>query len=88
MLSTKIYQKNLIAFVIGEAHCIKKWYVASHELGWVVVGQCHSGCLTHIKHCHLISLYCVCMHCVGVTVSGWTSLILEKSGALFPEMYI
>ena len=79
MLSAKIYQKNLVAFIIDEAHCIKKWYVASHELGWVAVGQCYSGCLTHIKHCHLTS---VCMHYVGVTVSGWSSLILEKSGAL------
>ena len=39
MLSTKIYQNNLVAFVIDEAHCIKKWYVASHELGWVAQGQ-------------------------------------------------
>lgn len=26
MLSTKTYRENLIAFVIDEAHCIKKWY--------------------------------------------------------------
>ena len=25
MLSTSIYSKNLIAFVIDEAHCVKKW---------------------------------------------------------------
>lgn len=31
MLSTHIYQENLIAFVIDEAHCIKKWYVANDK---------------------------------------------------------
>ena len=25
MLSTSIYSKNLIAFIIDEAHCVKKW---------------------------------------------------------------
>ncbi len=27
MLATDIYANNLVAFVIDEAHCIKKWYV-------------------------------------------------------------
>lgn len=26
MLCSNIYRQNLIAFVIDEAHCIKKWY--------------------------------------------------------------
>ena len=26
MLSTKVYKENLMAFVVDEAHCIKKWY--------------------------------------------------------------
>ena len=30
MLSTSIYSKNLIAFVVDEAHCVKKWYVFSY----------------------------------------------------------
>ena len=34
-----LYQNLSIAFVIDESHCIKKWYVASHELGWVAQGQ-------------------------------------------------
>ena len=26
MLSNKVYRDNLVAFVVDEAHCIKKWY--------------------------------------------------------------
>ena len=25
MLSTDIYMKNLVAFVVDEAHCVEKW---------------------------------------------------------------
>ena len=28
LLCTDVYRKNLVAFVIDEAHCIKNWYVA------------------------------------------------------------
>ena len=34
MLSTDIYRENLVAFVINEAHCIKKWYVFSSLVVW------------------------------------------------------
>lgn len=29
MLRSKAYQDNLVAFVIDEAHCVKKWQVTS-----------------------------------------------------------
>ena len=82
MLSTKIYQKNLVAFVIDEANCIKKWYVGG--CGAMTLRLSHSYQALSLDK----SVLCVCMHYVGVTVSGWSSLILEKSGALFPEIYI
>ncbi len=27
MLSNSVYQENLVALVVDEAHCVKKWYV-------------------------------------------------------------
>ena len=36
MLATDIYSKNLVAFVIDEAHCIKKLYVLCFNMYFII----------------------------------------------------
>jgi len=31
MLQNTVYQENLVALVVDEAHCVKKWYVHDHN---------------------------------------------------------
>lgn len=37
ILSTRVYQENLVAFVVDEAHCIKKWYVNQNWIAYIVM---------------------------------------------------
>ena len=36
MLATDLYLKNLVAFVIHEAHCIKRWYVLCFNMYFII----------------------------------------------------
>ena len=36
MLTIDIFLKNLVAFVIDEAHCIKKWYVLCFNMYFII----------------------------------------------------
>ena len=44
MLSSDIYRRFLVGFIVDEAHCVKKWYVDRH---WVELYSLFVVCI----HC-------------------------------------
>ena len=62
MLTTDVYQENLKALVVDEAHCVQKWWVLQNLLK-----SCYNSCLPTVEkhlglHCYVLGssgAYCL-----------------------------
>ena len=37
MLSSPIFQERLVALIVDEAHCVKKWYIVSYSVDGFII---------------------------------------------------
>ena len=55
MLQTQVYQQNLVAFPVDEAHCASKWLVAMYLLS-ILVENTIQACF---KYTHLHNMFLI-----------------------------
>ena len=60
MLTGDVYKKRLVAFVVDEAHTVKKWYIHTHtHIIYIYMSckllhnRCHYTCCNHHLKAHV-----------------------------------